>query len=195
MKKTVLVSMAVFITAWLITSCAPSMKQYEPLKDPKIVKKADQKVIYIELKGDPNKMGGAVASLYQIYFKLPIKGKKMVAPRARWPKPFNTPRDEWVGIWALPVPDSVTSLPVLKEKTAYEIKLGTWEYGDVAEILHKGPYKTEIPAIEKLKAFIQSSGYGIAGIHEEEYLIGPGMFGPGNPEKYYTIIRYPVKKK
>jgi effector-binding domain-containing protein len=64
----------------------------------------------------------------------------------------------------------------------------------VAEILHIGPYDREEPDIARLTGFIKDNGYSIIGDHEEEYLKGPGMFSKGNPEKYYTIIRYRVKK-
>ncbi|MDP2984459.1 MAG: GyrI-like domain-containing protein [Candidatus Latescibacter sp.] len=64
----------------------------------------------------------------------------------------------------------------------------------MAEILHIGPYDREEPAITRLTAFIKDKGYSIVGDHEEEYLKGPGMFSKGNPEKYYTIIRYRVEK-
>ena len=53
----------------------------------------------------------------------------------------------------------------------------------------------ETPTIEKLKKFIDNNGYKIIGAHEEEYLRGPGMFFKGNPNKYWTIIRYRVEKK
>jgi hypothetical protein len=42
--------------------------------------------------------------------------------------------------------------------------------------------------------FIADKGYEMAGMHEEEYLVGPGM-GNAPPESYRTIIRYQVKKK
>jgi hypothetical protein len=58
-----------------------------------------------------------------------------------------------------------------------------------------GGYDKEKPTIERLKAFIEQSGYEIAGLHEEEYLRGPGMIFRGNPDTYLTIIRYPVRKK
>ena len=73
--------------------------------------------------------------------------------------------------------------------------LETWEYGEVAEILHIGPYNKEEPTVNKLMNFIKEQGYEVAGLHEEEYLKGPTMAGPGDPEKYLTIIRYRVKKK
>jgi hypothetical protein len=95
----------------------------------------------------------------------------------------------------MPVPENVAELPEYEAEPGLTIELTTWEYGEVAEILHIGPYDKEEPTIEKLHTFIEENGYKIVGLHEEEYLKGPGMFFKGNPEKYYTIIRYQVKKE
>ena len=94
----------------------------------------------------------------------------------------------------MPVPDEVTTLPEYEAEAGLKVALTTWEYGEVAEILHIGPYDKEDQTIAKLMTFIEQQGYEIIGEHEEEYLKGPGMFFKGNPEKYYTIIRYQVKK-
>jgi hypothetical protein len=177
------------VLAIFLASCGPDLKNLETLKIPKISGKPSQKMLVMETRGDPSRTKD-VGKLFQIYFKLQFKGKSMEAPRARWPKPFDTPRSEWVGYWALPVGEEVTDLPA---GTPTNIQLETWQYGQVAEILHIGPYSTEMPDIERLYQFISSSGYKIIPPHEEEYVVGPGMFGPGNPEKYYTIIRYRVE--
>jgi len=92
----------------------------------------------------------------------------------------------------LPVSDEVTAIPA-DLKSESPITIGIWEYGDVAEILHIGPYDAEKPAIDRLHQFIKDNGYIIAGDHEEEYLKGPGILF-SNPKNYQTIIRYPVKK-
>lgn len=105
---------------------------------------------------------------------------------------FEAPKEEWTGEWGIPVPQSVKELPA---GTDSKFTLTTWEYGQAAEILHVGAYSEETPTIDKLKQFITDSGYDIAGYHEEEYLKGPGMFWAGNPSKYLTLIRYPVKPK
>ncbi len=173
----------------------PDVSKYDSLKDPRIAQKADQKMLQVEAAGDPNTAAmKAFGLLFQTYYKN-VKAHGMVAPLARWPKPLETPPAEWVGLYGLPVPASLDKLAETPSTPGYTVSLTTWQYGDVAEILHVGPYSTEMPTVEKLKAFITSSGYVIAGPHEEEYLRGPGMFGKGNPEKYYTIIRYRVEKK
>jgi hypothetical protein len=72
--------------------------------------------------------------------------------------------------------------------------LTTWEYGEVAEILHVGPYDREEPTLQRLRKFVQAEGYAIVGEHEEEYVRGPTLTGPGDPEQYLTILRYRVAK-
>ena len=74
------------------------------------------------------------------------------------------------------------------------LKITTWVYGEVAEVLHIGPYSAEQMDIQRLRAFIDSQGYRVVGDHEEEYIKGPGMLFAGNPDKYLTIIRLRVEK-
>jgi hypothetical protein len=156
-----------------------------------------QKMLVVETKGDPGIVGAkAFGLLFQTYFSLKetSKGPGMSAPRARWPMPFDIPKSEWLGLYALPVPESLSVLPEIKPDSGLSIYLATWEYGDVAEIAHVGPYDKEEPTIKRLVDFIYGSGYQVAGPHEEEYLQGPSMTSSGNPEEYVTIIRYRVKK-
>jgi len=174
-----------------------NLSQFDALKKPRIVTLADQKMLVVEAKGDPNIQGKkAFGLLLRTYFRIKKapKGPKTPAPRARWPIPFSTPESEWVGLYGMPVPESVTQLPKHKTEPGLKAELATWEYGDVAEILHVGPYDKEMPAVDALKQFVKEQGYEIAGPHEEEYLKGPGIFSKGNPANYYTIIRYRVKK-
>ena len=115
--------------------------------------------------------------------------------RGRWPVALDTPKDQWTGYFGMVIPDSVKTLPIFKNPDSLQVGIQKWQYGLVAEILHLGPYSSEASTLKKLTDYIDQQGYTIAGEHEEEYLKGPGMFGPGNPEKYMTIIRYRVKKK
>jgi hypothetical protein len=190
----VLVPAAVF----LLGLGGPSPAQFEYLKDPQVRILPDLKVLQVEAKGDPGVVGGqAFALLFKTYFQLKgvPKGPKQPAPRARWPLGLDTPKGEWIGRYAMPVPQSINVLPSQGEGTpGLRVELTTWEYGDVAEVLHVGPYDKEESTIARLKQFIKDCRYEIIGDHEEEYLRGPGMFGKGNPQKYLTIIRYRVKK-
>lgn len=180
----------------LFVGCNKDFKAYEPLLDPQISEKAPLTMLVYEAEGDPNEtVGPAFGALISTFYKLKRgHDMEMQAPRARWPKGPDTPKNEWLGIYAIPVAESVTVIPekALEEHPA--LKLETWDYGLVAEILHIGSYDSENPTVDRLHQYITDQGYEIAGPHEEEYLKGPGMFGPGNPDKYYTIIRYPVRK-
>jgi len=184
---------AYVVTLWLAASgaaasAAQDLSSYETLKTPRLATMARQKMIVVEAKGDPNVVGkDAFGLLFKTFFSL--KGVRMTAPRARWLNIATDPKDQWVGLYGLPIPDSITELPAGTEGVIIE----EWDYGEVAEILHIGPYSEETPTIGKLHVFIRDSGYEIAGPHEEEYLKGPGM--AASPADYWTIIRYSVKKK
>lgn len=167
---------------------AQDFSQYEALKEPRLTTLPQQKMLVVEAKGDPNVKGQeAFSLLFRTFFRLP--GVKMSVPRARWLGIATAPKEEWTGLYALALPENITQLP----PDVTGVRIETWEYGEVAEILHIGPYSEETPTIEKLLRFITASGYVIAGAHEEEYLRGPGM--AKDPKEYMTIIRYQVKKK
>jgi hypothetical protein len=176
---------------------SPDLTKYEHLKEPAISSAPNQKMIVVEAKGDPNVVGEkAFAMLLQLYFKMKDtpKGPNQPPPRARWPVAFDTSKTEWVGLYAMPVPETTIELPQYEATPDLKVSLTTWEYGEVAEILHLGPYDKEQPTVERLMEFIKAQGYEVVGEHEEEYLKGPTMFSKDDPEKYVTIIRYRVKK-
>jgi hypothetical protein len=192
------VAILALVALYLIFSRVPDLSEYEGLRDPAITTKPDQKMLVVRAQGDPNQVGGeAFGLLFKLYFGIKgvAKGPKQPAPRARWPVSLDVTPSEWVGHYAMPVPDHVAEIPEHEAGTGLEVELATWKYGEVAEILHVGPYSEEEPTIERLHAFIEDSGYEIVGDHEEEYLRGPGMpLIRVRPEDYYTIIRYQVGK-
>jgi hypothetical protein len=169
-------------------AAAQSLNSYAALKDPQIVNRPAQKMLVAESKGDPNTAAQtAMTTLFKGFYRIP--GAKMAPPRARWADLVTTPKGEWAGLFGLPLPDAVTGLP----EGVTGVRIETWAYGDVAEILHVGRYDAEAPTVERLMKFIAEKGYVAAGPHEEEYLAGPGMVP--DPAKYQTIIRYQVRKK
>lgn len=200
MKKVLLgiaiVLIALAAVVLLVIPKGPSLKQYAYLQQPVISEKPDQKMLVVSLTGDPaSQSGDAIRLLYKTFFSLKGVPKRLseMAPRARWVSAPDTPKQNWVGYFALPVPDTLTTLPILKTEDQSRVSLQTWEYGTVAQILHVGSYATEEQTIRRLKDYISLKGYKIIGDHEEFYLKGPGMLGKGNPEKYMTIISYRVK--
>ena len=163
--------------------------------DPVIIEIPPQKMVVVQGEGAPDKvfpevMPALYGSAYTLKFDLKKKGLptfKVSGLRGRYPDAHLVPKEEWTIIMGLPVPNDTTSLP--QKVPAVEVKLETWDYGTVAQILHIGPYDQETPTIERLLQFIEENGYQIAGPHEEEYLTQP------DAKVVKTLIRYVVKKK
>ncbi len=205
MKKTLiivggalLIIIIVAAVGFFIMLQGPDISEFEHLREPQISLKEDSKMLVVKSVGDPNKVAGKVFELlFSLYYQAEETDKSFTppAPRARWPISLDTPKDQWVGYYALPVPEAMETIPDHEDIDGLSVSLETWQYGEVVEILHIGPYDKEEPDIKKINDFIQQQGYIIAGAHEEEYLKGPSIFGKGDPEEYATIIRYPVKKR
>ena len=163
--------------------------------EPQIVEMPLQKMAVVHGKGAPDKvfselMAALYSSVYTLKFDLKKKGLptfKVTGLRARYPNSYLVPREEWTHIIGLPISEDTTSLP--QKVPSIEVKIETWEYGTVAQILHLGAYDQEQPTIERLHKFVEDNGYQVAGIHEEEYLTKP------DAKVMKTIIRYAVKKK
>ncbi len=163
--------------------------------EPQILEMPAQKMAVVSAKGAPDKvfpevMPALYGSVFTLKFDLKKKGVptfKVSGLRARYPDVHLVPRDEWTHIIGLPIPDDTTTLP--QKVSSSEVKIETWEYGTVAQILHLGAYDQEEPTIYRLHKFIEDNGYEIAGTHEEEYLTTP------DAKVIKTIIRYPVRKK
>lgn len=189
--------MLIAVIVWIGSPRGPRLQEVAHLREPHLKVLAPQKVLVVTARGDPNTVGKkAFGLLFRTYFGLsgvPKGGPDLKAPRARWPVAPGTPASEWTGLYAMPVPDSISELPAKSQGDGLEVALSTWDYGEVAEVLHVGPYSAEQPTIARLLTFIADQGRQIAGLHEEEYLRGPGMFFAGNPDTYLTLIRYPVR--
>jgi effector-binding domain-containing protein len=201
MKKYIFISIGIILVIAVVCvfyfmGQGPDIARFEYLKSPQFSNKASLKVMEVKAVGSPEVVTKeAYKVLFSTYFKTKGVPKHPIpAPLARWIGDLTTPMDKWEGHFAISIPENITSAADIKDKSGLKVEINTWEYGEVEEILHIGPYDTEMPTIDKLKNFIKDNGYEIAGPHEEEYLKGPGMFWPTSPKKYATIIRYQVKK-
>jgi len=161
---------------------------------PQIIKMPSQKMAVVHTEGDPNVVArkalpALYGSVYTLKFSLKKQGSdfKVGALRARWPNAHLAPKNKWIGLWGLPIPSETKTLP--QKVAGVEVKIETWKYGTVAQILHVGPYSEELPTVQRLHQFISESGYEIAGAHEEEYLTRPTAKSPK------TLIRYPIRKR
>jgi hypothetical protein len=163
--------------------------------DPVILEMPSQTMAVVQGKGSPDKVFARIfpalfGSVYTLKFSLKKKGLesfKVSCPRARFPDAHLYSKGEWLITAGIPIPDNTKSLP--QKEPGTEVKIETWEYGTVAQILHLGPYDQETETIERLHQFIKANGYEIAGPHEEEYQSKP------DAKVIKTLIRYPVKKK
>ena len=163
-------------------------------KEPQILEMPSQKMAVVYMKGDPNEtmpkfMPALFGAVYKLKFELKKKGIefKVSGLRGRWPNAHLDPKDKWLAICGLPIPEETSSLP--QKVPGIDVKIEQWDYGTVAQILHIGPYCEEGPTVERLHKFIEDNGYQIAGVHEEEYLTSP------QAKVQKTLIRYPIKKK
>lgn len=178
---------------WLRSGPDPS--QFTHLTAPRFTHMDSQRMLVVETVGDPSVVSGkAIELLFKAYFKADGVSRMHTppAPRARWAVLPEAPRTTWVGQFGLPVSERVTSVTAVPAEAGLRVTLKTWEYGDVAEVVHIGPYNTEDADIARLQTFISVSGYQAIGEHEEEYVRGPGMIFAGDPQKYITIIRLRV---
>lgn len=156
----------------------------------------DRKVLTITSIGDPNVAGEEVFSAlygtaYGTKFKtFKPKGIKMELGKltALWPDAHLKPKNQWTGIWAVPVPDYVQESDLIQKDPARPVSLEIWKGGKYAQILHLGKYTEEEPTIKQLHEYIENvEGIPMAsvpGIHEEEYLTKP------DSKVVKTIIRY-----
>jgi hypothetical protein len=194
MKMRIIVSVVFILSGLSSTAFCIDVNQFDNLKEPKILTMKNQKMLVVEAKGDPKIMGGqAFGLLFQLYYRISETPKPLRDfPRARWPESLQTPKAEWTGFYALPVPETVTQLPPHQEPNGIKASLVIWEYGEVAEILYTGPYSKEEPVLERLKKFAEQQGYTTIGGHEEEYI--EGRESTENPDEFVTILRYRVQK-
>jgi hypothetical protein len=150
--------------------------------EPRITTLAPVTMAVVRTTGAP----AAVAQLAisALYAAASAAGGARGALRARWPDAHLVPQERWTGVWALPIADGVQSLPQIVPGMHVEVE--TWDYGQVAEIVHVGPYAAEDVGVARLREHVQARGYELSGPHEEEYLTPPGA------AEQRTVIRFPV---
>ena len=198
MKKAIIIIVGIILiiiagAVFFLEKPFVDLSQYESLKEPRITEMLNQKMIEVQLTGHPKDTARkAMMQLFPAFYKLRGYGNSIPnpLPRARFSGDFNK-IETLVCKYAMQVSENVTQLPPLKDS---QVKLVTWEYGTVAEILYVGPYGEEGQTIAKLIKYIQDNGYQVIGELEEEYLKIPDLLGLVKPKDYHTIIRYRVKK-
>lgn len=71
-----------------------------------------------------------------------------------------------------------------------QLRCEEWLEGEVAQILHIGPYDAETPTIERLHHAILAAGLHARGCHHEIYVGDPNRTAP---DRLKTLIRQPVE--
>jgi len=190
-------------------------KLYTPsAKEPSLVVAPRLQILALEGAGDPNtspEWQSAVETLYGLSYTLKFALKKegydygVMPLEAFWwveggsAYDPTAPRDNWRWRAFIVQPDFVTLAHVESAQKALAAKkpsvrpcdaqFDAIEEGIVAQLMHIGPYSTELPNIERLHRFIVEQGYHFRGDHHEVYLSDPSRTAP---EKMKTILRHAV---
>lgn len=157
------------------------------------------------------RMPGLYATAYSLHFALKRRGVERRAGLLEglyWTVDGSTDLDAILGPdrgtwrWTLLIalPDEATADELATALAAGRAKLGedlaaalrieTFDEGDVAQVLHVGPYEDERPTIERLHAAIADAGLRPRGRHHELYLGDPRRSDPG---RLRTLLRQPVE--
>lgn len=74
---------------------------------------------------------------------------------------------------------------------AVDVYLKKYEEGKCIQMLHIGPYNTEINSTKQIMEYITVANLKLSGFHHEIYLNKPDKVAP---EDLKTIVRYPVEE-
>ena len=74
---------------------------------------------------------------------------------------------------------------------AASVRIERFAEGDVAQIMHVGPYSEERPTIDRLHEAITEAGFHPTGRHHELYLGDPRRAAP---DKLKTLLRMPIAR-
>ena len=189
---------------------------YRAAREPALVQVPAMSFLMVEGHGDPNtaqEYKDAITALYGMSYALKFALKKEAGLDCRvgpleglfWANDmadFGDRKTDWSWSMMIAQPDEVTPqrfatmLEEVKRKRGLaaldRIRLGRFDEGLCAQILHIGPFSAEGPSIDKLHAFIRSEGYSFDGRkqkHHEIYMSDPRRVAPA---RWKTVIRQPV---
>lgn len=189
-------------------------EHYSCPDEPTTVDIPERPFLMIDGQGDPNvsaEYADAVASLYPLaygiraaikastgdaYTVMPLEGLWWADDIER----FSVERKgEWRWTMMICLPgatsgslfDEVAPRIIAKKRLVAgdRVRFEPFAEGAAVQVMHRGPYATEAPTIERLHAFIAETGRLRRGKHHEIYLTDPRRVAP---EKNRTIIRQPV---
>jgi hypothetical protein len=110
-------------------------------------------------------------------------------------------RSDWRWTLMIVIPDEATEAEIneqlanarakVEPAIASSLRVEPFEEGDVAQVLHVGPYTEERPSIERLHVGIAEAGFRERGKHHELYLGDPRRSAP---DRLRTILRHPISR-
>lgn len=185
-------------------------------KEPKIVDVPQMNFLMIDGKGNPNisqEYKNAIEALFSVSYTLkfmikkgetsidygvmPLEGLWWVEDMSK----FSVERkDEWLWTSMITQPELIRrelvieAIEIVKKKGKLpaidKLRFESFCEGKSAQIMHIGPFSEEGPTIEKLHNFIQEQNHALRDKHHEIYL---SDIRKGDPKKWKTIIRQPIK--
>ncbi|MDC7242482.1 MAG: GyrI-like domain-containing protein [Sphaerochaetaceae bacterium] len=197
---------------------------YLPKRKPQIVEIPKMNYLSVTGTGNPNEEGGeyqeALKVLYPIAYAIKMSYKtdykingffEYVVPPLEgfwWQEDIKgvdlTNKDTFSWISVLRLPDFITieNFEWAKERVAKKKKLDcskveflTIEEGLCVQIMHIGPFDTEIESVNKMHSFIKQEGYELdfsdQRRHHEIYI---SDIRKVDLSKWKTVIRHPIKK-
>ena len=186
---------------------------------PEIIEVEPARFLSITGKGDPsapafaNNIEALYSTAYVIKFAYKSKGLDFVVskleglwwydenkyPGKTMETAMEVPRSEWQYKLLIRMPEYVgepdvthaietvvtkKNILLAKEVTYFEMT-----EGKSVQMLHVGPFSTELETLKKIGAFITANNFGKNGLHHEIYL---SDFRKTEPNKLKTILREPV---
>lgn len=193
---------------------------YTAKTTPELVEFAKATYLSIRGKGDPSEkpFAARIETLYPVAYTLKFlckaRGKDFVVPKleGQWwyderkypgrdiTKAVEIPRSEWEYRLLIRLPDFITrndfdealAQAIIKKKLplAGDVAFFEMEEGRCVQMLHVGPFSTEIESLKVIDAFSRAHNLVRNGLHHEIYL---SDFRKTPPEKLRTILRELVK--
>ncbi|MFC1908346.1 hypothetical protein ACFLXD_00495 [Chloroflexota bacterium] len=96
-------------------------------------------------------MPALYGSVYTLRSDLKKRGLpifKVTGLYGRYPDAHLVSKDECTIILSLPIPEETAGL--LQKVAGTEVRIETWQYGTIAQILHIGAYDQETASVERL---------------------------------------------
>lgn len=197
------------------TDLSKEQKHYYKAKaTPELVTIAPADFLAIEGAGSPDSplFAAKIKALYSVaytikkIFKLQGNDFKVPSFEGFWwtqtgHQVSEVPKSEWHWKLVMQLPAFVT-IPDFRQAVALAGNKGTAHLHELqferlagtlaVQILHTGPYHTELPSILKLLEYVAQHQMEVTGTHHEIYLSDPSKT-PG--EKLRTILRMDVRAK